>query len=280
MTIDNKIYKFFADIVFKKTGIYYPEKDYYRLDSRINRLVSNFDCANAEELYTLYTQNMTPAMETLLIDLCTNNETYFFRDNKPFDAISKNIVPSLLESNPNGMINIWSCASSTGQEPLSVLMSIKENCPQVKNHQIVFEASDISTQALEKCRKGNYTNLEVQRGLPITLLMKYFDNEEDGTWTAKPELHKRVTYKSFNLLTGAYPVNKFDVIFCRNVLIYQDKENKDMIMHKLYNALKPGGYLIMGAGESMIGTTVTFEQESLSNMMVFVKPKHSIKQAA
>lgn len=280
MSIDNKIYTFFADIVYKKTGIHYPEKDFYRLDSRINSLVNNFGCANADELYTLYKTNMTPAMETLLIDLCTNNETYFFRDNKPFDAISKNIVPQILESNPNALINIWSCASSTGQEPLSVLMAIKENCPQIKDSQIIFEASDISSKALEKAQSGNYTNLEVQRGLPITLLMKYFDNKEDGSWTAHSALHSRIKYKSFNLLDGSYPVNKFDIILCRNVLIYQDKENKDMIMHKLYNALKPGGYLIMGAGESMIGTTVTFGQESLSNMMVFRKADHSIKQAA
>lgn len=277
--IDNKIYKFFADIVFKKTGIFYPEKDFYRLDSRLNALMNNFECESAEQLYNLYTQNMTSAMETLLIDLCTNNETYFFRDNKPFDALAKDIVPKILESNPSALINIWSCASSTGQEPLSVLMSLREKCPQLKPHQVIFNASDISTKALEKAKSGNYTNLEVQRGLPINLLMKYFTNDEDGSWTVTSDLLSKINYSSFNLLSGAYPINKYDIIFCRNVLIYQDKENKDMIMHKLYQALKPGGYLLMGAGESMIGSTVTFDQETHSNMMVFKKPESFTKAA-
>lgn len=277
--IDNKIYKYFSDIVFKKTGIFYPEKDFYRLDSRINALISNFDCENAEELYKLYSQNMTPAMETLLIDLCTNNETYFFRDTKPFDALAKDIIPNILNTNPNAMINIWSCASSTGQEPLSILMSLREKCPKLKSHQLIFNASDISTKALEKARSGNYSNLEVQRGLPITLMMKYFENQDDGSWSAKSDLLSHVKYSSFNLLTDSYPLNKYDIIFCRNVLIYQDKQNKDKIMHKLYAALKPGGYLLMGAGESMIGATVDFEQETHSNMMVFKKPESFNKAA-
>jgi chemotaxis protein methyltransferase CheR len=277
--IENHIYKYFADIIYKKTGIFYPEKDYYRLDSRLNALINNFGLKSAEELYNFYRQNMTVAMETLLIDLSTNNETYFFRDNKPFDALVNNIIPNILAQNPSQMIQIWSCASSTGQEPLSILMAIKEKFPHLKDHQINLMASDISTKALDKAKKGNYTNLEVQRGLPITLLMKYFDNQEDNTWTVHSDLLNRIKYESFNLLTGLYPINKFDVIFCRNVLIYQDKDNKDKIMHKLYDALKPGGHLLMGAGESMIGTTVDFAQESLSSMMVFKKSNGMLKAA-
>ena len=125
-----------------------------------------------------------------------------------------------------------------------------------------------------------YTNLEVQRGLPITLLMKYFDNQDDGTWVAKSELHSKINYQEFNLLTGQFPTMKYDIIFCRNVLIYQEMKNKNEIMQKLYDALKPGGFLLMGAGESMIGTTVEFKQETHSNMMVFRKHENLIKSAA
>jgi chemotaxis protein methyltransferase CheR len=271
MIADN-IYKFFAQIIYKKSGIFYPEKDFYRLDSRLNALVSNFGCADVDELYTKYKSNMTPDMEQILLDLSTNNETYFFRDIKPFTALTNDIIPSLLKDNPSKPIDIWSCASSTGQEPLSILMSIREHCPTVKDAQIRFNATDISTKALAKAKSATYTNLDVQRGLPVNLLMKYFDNnEQDGSWTAKPSIANGVQYGEFNLLTGSFPISKYDVIYCRNVLIYQDAENKDKIMHNLLSALKPNGFLIMGAGESMIGTSVTYTQESLSGMMVFRK---------
>ena len=158
-------------------------------------------------------------------------------------------------------------------------MSLKEKCPQAKPSQILLTATDISTKAIDKCKSGVYSNLEAQRGLPISLLMKYFDNQDDGSWKAKSELTSQVNYGFFNLLTDNYPLNKYDVIFCRNVLIYQDKENKDAIMHNLYAALKPGGFLLMGAGESMIGSTVEFNQKSYSNMMVFRKPEQFKKAA-
>ena len=271
--IDTKIYKFFADLIYNKTGIFYPEKDYYRLDGRLNTLIAHYGCKDARELYVMFTQNMTPDMERHLIDLGTNNETYFFRDNKPFTALTKDIIPNLAKENPGGMISIWSCASSTGQEPLSILMSIMENNPTLSTSQLEIYATDISSKALDKCRSGNYSNLEVQRGLPITMLMKYFDNEEDGSWTAKKSLSSKIHYDEFNLLTSVYPQNRYDIIFCRNVLIYQDQENKDKILHKMLESLRPGGYFIMGAGESLIGTTVSMDQNTLSDMMVFRKPE-------
>ena len=278
--ISEKIYKFFAKIIYNKTGIFYPEKDFYRLDSRLNTLVSNFGCASVDDLYSMYKSNMDPDMEQVLIDLSTNNETYFFRDIKPFAALTNDIIPSLLARNAGKSIDIWSCASSTGQEPLSILMSIKENLPKLKDSQIRFSATDISSKALAKAKSATYTNLDVQRGLPINLLMKYFDNnEQDGSWTAKSDLAKGVQYGEFNLLSGIFPFSKYDVIYCRNVLIYQDAENKDQIIHNLLKALKPNGYLIMGAGESMIGTTVSYTQETLSGMMVFRK-EGAVKVAA
>lgn len=268
--ISNEIYKYFAGIVYKKTGIHYPEKDFYRLDSRLYTLMTNFNCSSIEELYSLYKKNITSQMEQVLVDLSTNNETYFFRDQKPFDALTNDIIPRLLNENSHRAISIWSCASSTGQEPLSILMSISEKCPTLSLNQINFEATDISENALAKAKSGTYSNLDVQRGLPIDLLVKYFENnEKDSSWSVKSDLLKHVDYSEFNLLTGMFPVNKYDVIFCRNVLIYQDSQNKDKIIHQLLSALKPHGYLIMGAGESMIGTTVKYTQETISGMMVF-----------
>lgn len=268
--ITKEIYDFFADLVFKKTGIFYPEKDYYRLDSRINTLITEYKCENAQDLFQKFKTGMTSDMERFLIDICTNNETYFFRDDKPFEALANDIIPMIYESTKSKNIRIWSCASSTGQEPLSILMSILEKYNN--EYTIDFEATDISSKALAKASSGQYTNLDVQRGLPIQLLVKYFDSVANNEWKAKPELHSKVKYSEFNLLTGRYPLNKYHVIFCRNVLIYQDKENKNAILEKLSDALRPGGFLILGAGESLIGTGMNLDQITLSNCMVFQKP--------
>ncbi|MBT4793536.1 MAG: protein-glutamate O-methyltransferase CheR [Halobacteriovoraceae bacterium] len=271
--IKNEVYKFFADIVFAKTGIFYPEKDYYRLDSRINNLMEKYSFETSDELYHAYKNSKTADMETYLIDICTNNETYFFRDTKPFDALAKDMIPAIQAQYPHETINIWSCASSTGQEPLSIIMSIFENLGSATR--FTFDATDISTKALSKAKSGLYTGLDVQRGLPIQLLMKYFEQKEDNEWQAKSEILSKVNYSSFNLFTGPFVPEKYHVIFCRNVLIYQDTENKVEILHKLAKTLKPGGFLILGAGESLIGTKTDLAQKSLQNSMVFQRPNET-----
>ncbi len=267
--ITNEIYKYFADFVFKKTGIQYLETDYYRLDSRINQLIEKYDCKDANEVYRLYKDSLDSEKERFLIDICTNNETYFFRDTKPFDALALDIMPELRQKHPSDELKIWSCASSTGQEPLSILMTIMEKLPnEVKFN---FKATDISSQALNKCSKGIYTNLDFQRGLPIQLLVKYFESVEGSNWKAKSNLTSKVEYGHFNLLTDLFPPSSYHVIFCRNVLIYQNQVNKNSILEKIEASLKPGGYLILGAGESLIGSSINLAQKNLSGAMVFQK---------
>lgn len=270
--IDNEIYKYFASLVYQKTGIFYPEKDYYRLDSRLNTLKKLLECDSYEDLHKLYLTQPSKKHETILIDLSTNNETYFFRDNKPFDALAKDIVPLILSKNKFAKINIWSCACSTGQEPLSIVMSLKDLCLDLKHEQLKVDATDISQQALDKCKTGAYSQLEVKRGLPEHYLNKYFTHNNDSLWKANQEILSLIDYGHFNLLTDTFIANKYDIVFCRNVLIYQDKENRERIIQNLYTTLKPGGFLLMGAGESMIGSKVNFEQITFSNMMVFQKP--------
>lgn len=264
--VDPQVYKFFANYVFEKTGIFYPEKDYYRLDSRLLKLQKHYKCESIAKLYEKYKNHLTIDMEMFLIDICTNNETYFFRDQKPFDALVKEIIPNILKDRAS--LNIWSCASSTGQEALSIVMSIKE-AGITKPFSI--DASDISDQALTKAKSGVYTGLDVQRGLPIQLLVKYFDAVEGGSWRAKSEIHSPITYSKFNLFNGLYKRDYYDVIFCRNVLIYQNQENKQMILEKLTSSLRPNGIILMGAGESLIGIKSELKQTSLENGIVFQK---------
>ncbi len=273
MTISNEIYKFFADFIYEKTGITYLEKDYYRLDARFRDLVSFFELDSVQDLYALYKTNITADMEAVLINISTNNETYFFRDKKPFKALIKHIFPNIQGDTLMSPINIWSCASSTGQEALSILMTVKEKSPAFFNR-VNIDASDISQEALNKAKKGIYNGLDVQRGLPITTLMKFFEQVEgeENSWQASKDLLSKIRYFHFNLLTSSFPLKKYDIIYCRNVLIYQDKDNKQKILKNIFDALKPGGYMILGNGESLIGLELEFEKESFDGLTLYRKP--------
>ena len=272
MKVSNHIYKFFSDYIYKHTGITYLEKDYYRLDSRFKDLIEFFELEAVDELYNKYKTSISPDMHAVLINSSTNNETYFFRDKKPFKALTKHILPELNTKYPLGMINIWSCASSTGQEPVSILMQLKDHAAKDFTR-VNIKASDISERALSKAKLGIYNGLDIQRGLPITLLMKHFEQEgEENSWKISADILSKINYFSFNLLTDSFQKAAYHVIFCRNVLIYQDMDNKREILKNMFDALKPGGYLLLGNGESLIGISVPFEKESYDGLTLYRKP--------
>lgn len=268
-----EIYKFFSDYVYEHTGILYKETDYYRLDARFNSLIKEFELKDVEELFQLYVQKITPGMHTSLIDLCTNNETYFMRDLKPFKAFAKEGMEHLKKTFPNEInYKLWSAACSTGQEPYSLLMSLESFGDNINLGKFVIDASDISTEALTKAKKALYTGLEVQRGLPANLLIKYFDQVEES-WQLRPEIRNKVKFREFNLLTGQFPFNEYHIIFCRNVLIYQAMDNKKKILANICDSLKPGGLMFMGAGESLIGVDIPMKQMELGKAFCYVKEK-------
>ncbi len=269
--IRTEIYKFFSDYVYANTGISYKEHDYYRLDGRFNSLVKHFSLKDVEELYQLYIQKVTPEMHQVLIDLCTNNETYFMRDLKPFKAFAKDAFAYLKEEFPGTLFfNIWSAACSTGQEPYSLIMATEAFGDSADVGKMRIEASDISSEALAKAKKGLYTGLEVQRGLPANLLIQYFSQVNED-WQISPKLVGKIQFKTFNLLNGEFPKEQYHVIFCRNVLIYQEMDNKRKILENIYNSLKVGGLLFMGAGESLIGVNLPMEQKELGKAFCYRK---------
>lgn len=266
-------YKFFSDIIFKQTGMVYGENDTYRLDSRIKELITNFEFEDEKQLVEAFKNRPSADMMTILVNISTNNETYFFRDQKPFNALTDYMYLEVKKVNP-GVINIWSAACSTGQEPLSILMSIQEKFGSSELRNIKLRASDVSFKALNKAKSGTYTGLEVQRGLPINLLMKYFSHtEEEDRWQVDSNLLNQIDFRDHNLLTGSFESSKFHIIFCRNVLIYQNKDNKNIIMNKLHDALKPGGFLVLGNGESLIGMDSLLQKDTNSAMTLYRRIK-------
>ena len=188
----------------------------------------------------------------------TTNETFFFRDKIPFDHLRDTVLPALTQARAGRKsIRIWSAASSTGQEPYSIAMCLKEKAAQLAGWRIEIVATDLSQEVLEKSKAGIYSQFEVQRGLPIQLLVKYF-TQTGELWQINADIRGMVQHRQLNLLQDFSHLGKFDVIFCRNVLIYFDQETKVASSSGWASCVEPDGVLMLGAAESVVGITDAF----------------------
>ncbi|MCB0413954.1 MAG: protein-glutamate O-methyltransferase CheR, partial [Bdellovibrionales bacterium] len=207
--------------------------------------------------------------------------TSFFRDNHPFEALAHQVVPEIIKNKgPIKSIEIWSAASSMGQEPYSILMTLFDDCPQLSGWNFNLRATDISAEALRRTKEGLYTKLEVQRGLPIKKMIKFFDKIDDNNYKFKKEYKGNLKVEKFNLFEDKIIPNSYDIIFIRNVLIYQNVENKQKILNNIFLALRPGGYMFLGNGESLIGIEHQFKLVNFGSCTVFTKPSESTIQKA
>jgi len=189
----------------------------------------------------------------------TTNETFFFRDKVPFEHFRDLIMPQLLSSRANRKtVRIWCAAGSTGQEPYSLAMSLKEMGAQLAGWRVEIVATDLSQEVLEKSRAGLYSQFEVQRGLPIQMLVKYF-TQVGELWQINAEIRAMVQHRQLNLLHDFSQLGVFDVIFCRNVLIYFDQETKAQAFSRLAKAMEPDGFFMLGAAETVVGLTTVFK---------------------
>ena len=185
----------------------------------------------------------------------TTNETFFFRDRTPFDLFKDVILPDALARNAaRRKLRIWCAASSTGQEPYSLAMLLQESAQKLAGWQVEIVATDLSSEVIEKAKLGLYSHFEVQRGLPVQWLIKYF-TQVGEQWHIAPALRTMVDYRQLNLLNGFEMLGQFDVIYCRNVLIYFDAPTKSDILARLAARLAPGGAILLGAAETVIGLT-------------------------
>jgi len=188
----------------------------------------------------------------------TTNESFFFRDKVPFDLFRDVVMPGLLEARARDKhLRIWCAAASTGQEPYSLAIVLKEMAAKTTGWRIELIATDLSNEVLEKAKSGVYSQFEVQRGLPIALLVKYFTQVGD-TWQISPEIRTMVQYRQLNLLADFSHLGRFDVVFCRNVLIYFDQETKIAVFERMARVVEPDGCLVLGAAETVVGLTDVF----------------------
>jgi chemotaxis protein methyltransferase CheR len=268
---NDAILTFFAKYIEKELGIVYSEANYYQLEHRLNEIRSKLGLSTLDDLYIKAQTEIGGSFKNLLLDLATNNETSFFRDPNIFKAFSAKVLQDKLDNNDN-KLSMWSAASSSGQEIYSLLMEIdqfQEN--KLFYFDLSFLATDVSDTILKRARDGIYSNLEVHRGLSDSHLKRYFSPIGSDSWEFTHSLRRQIAFTKLNLLdTWAY-TGPYDVIFCRNVLIYQSVENKIKILNELAKKIKPNGYLILGAAESLFGLSSEFNQIAESSAILYQK---------
>jgi chemotaxis protein methyltransferase CheR len=259
---------FFARLIEGETGIVFSETNFFQLKNRLDEIASQLSLDSVEELHSRARTGVSPELKRMLVEAATNNETYFFRDPKIFDTIEKTLLPEIARASGGSKVRVWSAACSNGQEAYSLGMLIKElQLKQPLSAEIL--ATDIAKKTVAKGQSGKYSTLEIERGLPVALKQKYFAPAEDGFWRVRPELGSLVQFKQQNLLESLDAFGKFELILCRNVLIYQRVENKAKIVKSLVRCMKQGGYLILGAGESLIGVSEEVQQVNLGGAFLY-----------
>lgn len=195
-----------------------------------------------------------------VVDAMTTNESLFFRDTQPFEALIQLMLPTLIASRGTRPIRIWCAAASTGQEPYSIAIVMEENSARFGNNQIEVLATDLSQAALKRARTGEYTQFEVGRGMPAHYLSRYFRKTEGGHHVIVPRIRQRITFQWRNLLEPFTGLGQFDIVFCRNVLIYFDRPTKTNVLERIAQIMPVDGYLVLGGPETTLGLTTMFSR--------------------
>jgi len=251
-------YEYLRKLLKERSGLDLSAEKQYLVEGRLVPLARKAGVPGIPELV----QKMKAGAEALtaeVVEAMTTNETFFFRDKVPFDHFRQSIMPEMMKARATRKsIRIWCAAGSTGQEPYSLAMCIKEMASQLAGFRVDIVATDISQEVLEKSKAGLYSQFEVQRGLPIQLLVKYF-KQNGEFWQVNPDIRAMVQHKQLNLLHDFSQLGTFDIIFCRNVLIYFDQETKINIFNRLCKAMEPDGFLVLGAAETVVGLTDAFK---------------------
>ena len=252
-------FRFVSGLLKERSGLVIGEDKIYLLESRLAPIARKEGLANVDDLIAELKRTTNEALFAAVTEAMTTNESLFFRDKTPFENLKDHILPTLEKSRPaDEKLRIWCAAASTGQEPYSIAILLKENEAEFAGRNFEIIGTDISKQVLEKAKAGVYSQFEIQRGLPIRLLVKYFQ-QQDELWGVNPELKAMVQYREFNLLDDFKPLGTWDVVFCRNVMIYFDQATKSDVLKRIAECLAPDGYLVLGAAETVLGISSEFE---------------------
>jgi chemotaxis protein methyltransferase CheR len=249
-------YEFLRKFLKERSGLDLASDKQYLVESRLLPLARRSGLSGITELVAKI-KTGSDTLTTEVVEAMTTNETFFFRDKIPFDNLRDTILPDLLQARASRRsLRIWSAASSTGQEPYSIAMCLKA-CAALAGWRIEIIATDISQAVLEKARAGIFSQFEVQRGLPIQMLVRHF-TQVGELWQLNADIRAMVQHRQLNLLQDFSHLGTFDAIFCRNVLIYFDPDTKSAVFDRLAKVLEPDGILTLGAAESVVGISDAF----------------------
>lgn len=241
-----------SGLVMDLCGVYLDASKSYLIEARLKELVQRSGCANYVELAKRAKYGTDPKLARQVVDVMTTHETLFFRDNSPFDALRNKALPEVFDraetAFPARRVRIWSAACSTGQEPYSIAMTIRDLLPDVNRWDISILATDVSDAAVQTASRGVYQAHEIERGLPPLKLQTYFQRE-GGNWKVRDEVRAMVAFKRFNLLDPFTALGTFDIIFCRNVAIYFTPEARKSLFLRMADVLHPAGYIFTGSSE-------------------------------
>ncbi len=252
-------FDFISALLKERSGLVLTKEKTYLLESRLMPVARKSGLKGLDELVDTVRRTKPEPLIRDITDAMTTNESFFFRDTKPFDLFRDHTLTHLLSARPERKsFRIWCAAASTGQEPYSLAMILKEQAAKLAGWKTEIIGTDLSREVLARAKSGLYSQFEVQRGLPITLLVKYFEKKEDQ-WQIKPDIRAMVQYKELNLLHDLKPLGTFDVVFCRNVLIYFDQQTKGSILENISMIMPDDGVLYLGGAETVLGISDKFK---------------------
>ncbi|WP_193072895.1 CheR family methyltransferase [Pseudomonas sp. FME51] len=272
MTAVDQSFNLFRDFLERTCGIVLGDNKQYLVASRLNRLLEQRGIRDLGELMRHMQKQPHSGLREIVVDAMTTNETLWFRDAYPFEILKNRLIPEFVSNQPGQRLRIWSAACSSGQEPYSLSMTIDEyeraNPGQLRGGgQIV--ATEISPSMLTAAKAAQYDSLAIARGLSQERLTRYFDELAPGRWSVKMPARSRVEFRQLNLLDSYSILGKFDIVFCRNVLIYFSAEVKKDILRRIHATLKPGGYLMLGASEALNGLPELYRMVQCSPGIIY-----------
>ena len=252
-------FEFICQILRERSGLVLTNDKAYLLESRLLPVARKWKLATFDDLVRVIRAKMDETVIRDVVEAMTTNESFFFRDTKPFEQFKALVLPAMLKNRAAGrVIRIWSAACSSGQEAYSLAMMLAEMEAQLAGWKIEIVGTDLSTEILTRAKEGMYSQFEVQRGLPITMLVKYFAQIGDR-WQINAKIRNMVQYREFNLLHDPAPLGRFDVVFCRNVLIYFDQPTKSRVLSSVAKTMPEDGFLFLGGAETVLGITDKFQ---------------------
>ena len=268
--LDPQSFSYISSLVRRKSAIILEGEKAYLVESRLTPLVRELGLLNISDLVTELQKPGSQGLNQRVIEAMTTNETSFFRDIHPFNALRDKILPGLIQRrSKEKAITIWSNACSSGQEPYTIAMILAEHFPMLKNWKVRLISSDLSNRILDKARLGSFNQTEINRGLPMNFLLKYF-TKDGSKWTIDQGIRNMIEFRELNLVEP-FPalLPKMDIIFLRNVLIYFSPESKTEILNKVHAVMHKDSYLFLGGSETTMNLNVSFEREQVGSAVCY-----------